>query len=374
MPVVNVRKIEHDAWDFLVGPPPGSPSDWLAHDSIRELADSVSRALGPAAPSASAWILLEEGWSATLWPESDRSRALEWLERFANNLPPGAQVQQVPRSRIPRQNDPVPTLTLGLAFTTVTSDLERQYRGASWLVDEQLTLALAEHAIEWLTLEEASVTYVSRGSWTARSLGLPPSLSLAQAAGAPRSSTTCQVHRKGPVRHRYVAFEREGRLSLQDVDRTRSASQQLSQLLKAACWEPETVDYGFVTYELGGHHDVWMGGYMHHDLPNGLREPDIRYHRPLLKSFVPDAFGVQVLSQDHLRRASDLSDWEVEEIADGRFLVSARDLDPWLQVPPPLPGDRFRLSAPPRSVLTQARADFGDMILTREAINRFDPL
>lgn len=263
-------------------------------------------------------------------------------------------------------------LTLGMAVATEEYDGPPGESGTRWLVDDRLTQRLAERAVAWLRVDDPTATYVGRGSWTALTTGLPPVPSLAEAAAEPRSSTRCQVHRSRPFRQRSVTFERNGRLSIQDVDRTRPASDQLALLLESVHWEPQAIDYAFVTHEFGGAEDVWMGGYVRKNLPGGLSEPDIRYHRTLLTSFVPDAFGVQVLNDEHLGRASNLDNWNVDEIAPGRYLVTARDLDPWLSVPPPHPDNRYCLAPPPELVLGRARADFGSMILTREVISSFD--
>jgi hypothetical protein len=87
--------------------------------------------------------------------------------------------------------------------------------------------------------------------------------------------------------------------------------------------------------------------------PAGLRE----YHwqdRPHLRSrFVPDARGIMVLTETHLEKAHDLSNWTVEPFGPGTHLVQAPDLAPW-----------YAQDAPDPDVLAKARQDFGAMILT----------
>lgn len=66
---------------------------------------------------------------------------------------------------------------------------------------------------------------------------------------------------------------------------------------------------------------------------------------------VLDAHGLQILTQAHLDKAHDLSDWVVREIAPDRFLVGARRLTPWFERPPAS-----------IELVGKARHDFGEMI------------
>jgi len=84
--------------------------------------------------------------------------------------------------------------------------------------------------------------------------------------------------------------------------------------------------------------------------------------RPLMSSFVPDVNGIQVLTDAHLARANDLSAWSITSLNAGRHLVEAKDLAAWYANPEPDP-----------RLLEQARADFGNMILTPEAIVEHNP-
>ncbi|WP_110180949.1 hypothetical protein [Nocardioides solisilvae] len=97
------------------------------------------------------------------------------------------------------------------------------------------------------------------------------------------------------------------------------------------------------------------------------------FPRPLLASYVPDAFGVQLLTSAHLERAHDLSRWRVEQVAAERYLVSAADLEPWVTRQPREPHRPHDVAPRPFDVQEQARADFGAMILTPETINAHDP-
>jgi hypothetical protein len=88
-----------------------------------------------------------------------------------------------------------------------------------------------------------------------------------------------------------------------------------------------------------------------------------RQARHLMAHYVVDAQPVQLLTTAHLDKAHDLGNWLVEEVAPDRFLVTARDLDPWLAQPGlDLKRRSTYLFAP--GLKERAREEFGDMILT----------
>ena len=89
-----------------------------------------------------------------------------------------------------------------------------------------------------------------------------------------------------------------------------------------------------------------------------------RRHPHLWSSYVPDAFGVQLLTGRHLARARDLSRWQVREVAEDRWLVTARGLAEWLR--PTDPASVRSRTFPDPAVRARAVDDFGAMILTRD--------
>jgi hypothetical protein len=105
----------------------------------------------------------------------------------------------------------------------------------------------------------------------------------------------------------------------------------------------------------------------------GLTEawPDVDYSQPrppvsraeiawnphMFDRYVPDASGAQILTDAHLERANDLSGWNIGQLGPGRHLVEAPDLADW-----------FENEEPTSDVVKAARADFGDMILTPQAV------
>jgi hypothetical protein len=78
-------------------------------------------------------------------------------------------------------------------------------------------------------------------------------------------------------------------------------------------------------------------------------------------TYVADAYGIQLLTDDHLAKARDLSRWQVTSPAPGRWLVVAKDLERWFT------DGRSEVE---QEILDQARADFGGMILDPDVLSR----
>ena len=74
--------------------------------------------------------------------------------------------------------------------------------------------------------------------------------------------------------------------------------------------------------------------------------------RHLLDHRTLDAYGVQILTDEHLANATDLSNWDIRTVAPGRHLVSAPKLAPW-----------YAADQPDAETLERARCDFRDLIL-----------
>ena len=83
------------------------------------------------------------------------------------------------------------------------------------------------------------------------------------------------------------------------------------------------------------------------------------WHPERWHEFALEPCGIQILTNQHLAAARDLSSWRTTRLDDDHLLVEARDLEPWYANPP------RRHSDPLDATLLQtAYADFGDMILT----------
>jgi hypothetical protein len=83
----------------------------------------------------------------------------------------------------------------------------------------------------------------------------------------------------------------------------------------------------------------------------------LRANSPLWTRYVPDAHGLQLLTDEHLRHVADLSGWTVTPVAPGRHLVEAANLADW-----------FGPDGPSDSVVRRARADFEGVIVPADAL------
>lgn len=83
------------------------------------------------------------------------------------------------------------------------------------------------------------------------------------------------------------------------------------------------------------------------------------YYPEYCQEFTLDPCGIQILTQKHLDKANNLTNWTTTRLDQNHYLLESRDLAAWYATP--LRGDQ----APPPALIRQARTDFGDMILTR---------
>lgn len=90
------------------------------------------------------------------------------------------------------------------------------------------------------------------------------------------------------------------------------------------------------------------------------RFPD-RWHE-----FTLDPCGIQVLTDQHLTKANDLSGWTTTRLDEHHYLVEAKDLAAWYATP------LLKTDPVDPDLLAQARADFGGMILTHTIAEELD--
>jgi hypothetical protein len=86
-------------------------------------------------------------------------------------------------------------------------------------------------------------------------------------------------------------------------------------------------------------------------------EAAFRYNQHLTISHVIDVNGIQVLTDTHLERLRHPEHWHIDDLGNGRHLVTAPDLAAW-----------YATTTPDPATVDQARLDFADLLLTTEAI------
>ncbi len=186
----------------------------------------------------------------------------------------------------------------------------------------------------------------------------------------PHGSLAIEAALTDPLRARLGQFRPHGLVAVQVIDPTLDWRERLEEVRQLLRWRPPRSDYGYIRFA-GGEGLREDGLSWPH-----VKESAARYNRPLLSSFVPDAFGIQLLTDAHLARAHDLSGWDVTPLDGGRHLVVARDLERWFGHPgrPGGSGNKYNNPIPDDpDLLAQARADFGSMILTPEIVAEHNP-
>jgi hypothetical protein len=157
-----------------------------------------------------------------------------------------------------------------------------------------------------------------------------------------------------PYRTRSIEFSSNARVAFQAGADPRGTAtpawrDQAGAVTEALLRWPERLDYGLIRPAVG----LGFGTELNERPEPYVDDGYYEIHRHMWSRFVPDAYGSQLLTRQHLERAHDLSAWQVTEVAPDRFLVRAADLAPWW--------DSYK---PDPAVLARARSDFGDMIMT----------
>ena len=234
----------------------------------------------------------------------------------------------------------------------VTADEDRT---SHWHIPDDATERIVDHAAAWTDAGgNHSVVYL--GSF-------PLEVSAEADVASMMRSSLIHNNRTGSIRYR--SEQQTGRMAslgpggdatMQEIGAQVPWQERLKAAFSALRHIPtQDLDLAFIR-PAPRWTQSWIQIDMRQKLPD-LREYDIRYNRHLLSRYTPDAHGIQVLTDQHLTRARDLSSWNIQELGNGRFLVEAEDLPTWYSTP-----------VPDQEVIDQARHDFGDMILTKETI------
>lgn len=341
---------------------------------LRDRADAITRQLRASEKSVAAeqWVRTPAGWSGVLTGIDDLDDAEEWLTAFVAGFSAfEGRVLGGPRSRMWRERDPSPALTVHLHLTTTDlTVVPSDDRGQLWGVDPGTTRYVADQLLVWTHLPRGVEHLVRDGDWYVETRGLEHALAMSEAVERYVSIYVRSALTK-PLRCREAAMHPGGQVVAQAQDPTLDWREQLRVVRDLLTLSPPRSDYGYIRHGIGG----VVTGDGGRSWPH-VDEAVIRYNQPLLSSFVPDAFGLQLLTASHLERARDLSSWDVTSLANGRYLVAAKDPEPWFR---PVDGrdERGYCVADPlpdsSDVVREARADFGDMILTYDLLEAHNP-
>lgn len=287
-----------------------------------------------------------------------------WFDHFARELANRGQrgkVTAAPQAHFPEWLDGLgPQLTGFVAYRTVDlAQLTEMERRGGWHIPPALTDRIARAAVEWGQFPGADV-YLSRNIHLLRTQD--PDVTGPLADGISRFGLAgVNYLRSAPRRMNSVNLSAQGLACYGALDDSASWQDRLSQVTRAIRGLPNEADLAFVRYS-HAYTISWSELATSRPRLPFVREHQVRYNRHLLAQYTPDAHGVQVLTDAHLHRAHDLSDWTVESLSGDRHLVTAKDLGVWYAQPDPVPAS-----------LEKARRDFGGMILTPETIANNPP-
>jgi hypothetical protein len=234
-----------------------------------------------------------------------------------------------------------------------------------WIVDEALGARVFEWATAWVA-DGADSLHLGLGLSMARR---PRSVVPGLLAAAISPISTPELINSPDLEHvRQVGLTRNGHLIVQLRDDDRTWQQSLDELREVVTAFADACDFGLVRYAQAGQTSITgvVSGYPAPKLPVsfGDSSPASYYEseRYLDRTCLPDAYGLQVLGDEHLARISNLTDWRVTPVAKGKHLVEAADSAAW-----------FASEAPAPSVIERARADFGEAILWKRPPRQPNP-
>lgn len=221
-----------------------------------------------------------------------------------------------------------------------------------WSVSNEATVEVCDVAQDWLQ-PGGNKVLLQRGTFTIKTSD-PTKIAELLCAATEDTQAAATVYDDRAKRARAVSMYRLGQVSFQLVDGTEAWQERLAALREPLLTFPHLLDQAFIRAGSATPMGWAFEGLM--PLPT-IRVSDFIHNRHLLDRWVPDAHGIQILSDEHLARANDLSRWNITDLGHSRHLVEAPDLAPW-----------YSELRPDPATVEQARHDFGDMIVTQQEV------
>ena len=297
---------------------------------------------------------------------ADSAEALStWLTSLADELTRQGWNGRIETERElspPLSMNPTPVLTAMLCFDGWGAK-EGSRAVSTWNLDPALRDRLTDWAVDW-ALAGASNGAIDEAALT----GDPLYFSQGPGRFAMHPDTVRQAVRRHPDKSRFswnpdsdrmraVSFASSGRLLIQIRDTSTPWREHVDELRRLLIHYAPDCSLGLVrhswsvVFDAGDALDQWK--------PQFPRSPALdtprsyyTFHRHLDAERVPDANGIQLLTDQHLARIHNLNRWKLTTIAPGRHLLEAPDLAPW-----------YASNQPDPTVLAAARHDLTDAIL-----------
>ena len=245
-----------------------------------------------------------------------------------------------------------------MSYSTIDlTSLEEGEQERGWHVPEDLTKQITDRGVAWGRFPGADV-YLLRNIHRIRTRN--PDVGRALADGVSRFGLANVTYlRSQPRRRVSMSLGAQGSAFYQVRDDPASWQDRLEQVTAAMVAFPEETDLAFLGYSYTIN---WSDLAMARPPLPYVDARLIHYYRHLMSQYTPDAHGLQILTDSHLKHANDLSDWVIDPLGGGRHLVAAKNPERWYANPDPDP-----------ETLLKARADFGKMILTPETVENNPP-
>jgi hypothetical protein len=250
--------------------------------------------------------------------------------------------------------------TAGLVLPIHENVTHRQDDGSGplnrWPVDDDLTTQMVDEVLDFC-LRGSGEVFFKHGMTQFRIDPAEARTLVAQAIthGPPVSLTSLGTN---AVIRRATLYS-HGRAFFEWRDESLEGSQLAEGLSRILVAHADRLEYGFVRQS-------WLPAVGWDNVvdwrpPLLPRVPVTYSRRPphLERTLVPDAYGIQLLSRAHLDRAPDLREWQVEEVAPGRYIDTSKQLDAW-----------FGPEDPSEDTFEKARREFGSLIMDEEDYDR----
>ncbi|KRA37292.1 MULTISPECIES: hypothetical protein [unclassified Nocardioides] len=296
------------------------------------------------------------GFAIEIGPALDRQQIDRWVELFVDALRSRGVsgslggAPQAPMPKVLSTGPPAPTLFARFRLPPMLTPGRPR-----WEVDSAQTKDAVKRTVEWAETDPGQTILVQGDCFlTVQDVDLRPAIERAlRSAG----SAGVAVYDSAAHRARHAVLGPAATSVYQYI--AGSWTDSVSELLELATQLPAPLDYAFIRTARPGVLGLFeIDGIQ--PLP-GIREPQVRYNAHLLDRYLPDAHGVQVVTDAHLQAANDLSDWTITDTGAGQHLVTATDLKPW-----------YGSTQPDPATLARARADWAGALLTMEVIEAHD--
>lgn len=314
--------------------------------------DVVRQGVGAANEAAAAegiwgaWLTASlAGVSVKLTQLASREGLVAWLEVFGGEVRAGGLSGELRATKVIR----LPAWISQIADPMVTAYVALAAPGDAGAAD------WPERAVRWAA-EAGGDAYVSSGGMNQLDATGDVAAHLASALHV--ASSGALLYADAQVsRAALVQIDSKGQATYQTHDASASLAAQADRARAAILAEAKHAHYAFVAPTPHQAYSWDDRGRALPPLRPEISAAALRVNAELWSRFVPDIHCMQLLTDEHLARVSDLSQWTVTPVVPGRTLVEAPDLAEWLR-----PG------GPAHSVLDHARADFGRALASADDV------